>query len=118
MKRPTSRRDFLEISALGLAAAAVPGSLASSASAATEAEPPAAPANPEISGWTTSGQERFAAVPKLSWNEASTAARYRSYSPEPGQKIPVDLGLRRRFHRCDLLYLQPPRSGLARAAIS
>ena len=45
MKRSTSRRDFLEISALGLAAAAVPGSLASSASAATEAEPAAAIAN-------------------------------------------------------------------------
>ena len=72
MKRPTSRRNFLELSALGLAAAAVSGDLTRPATAATEAEQAAAPASPEISGWATAGQERFAAVPKLNWSEAST----------------------------------------------
>jgi glucosylceramidase len=92
MKRPTSRRDFLEISALGLAAAAVPGSLASSASAATEAEPAAAPASPEISGWATAGQERFAAVPKLRWDEASAPPASDHIHLNPARKFQSILG--------------------------
>jgi len=92
MKRPTSRRDFLEISALGLAAAAVPGNLAHAANAATEAEQTTAPASPEISGWTTAGQERFAAVSKLNWNEATTPPAPDHIRLNPARKLQSILG--------------------------
>ncbi len=72
MTRPTSRRDFLELSALGLAGAVAPGG-ANSASATTMTTPAeeTSSMSPEISAWVTSGEERFASAPKLSWASAS-----------------------------------------------
>jgi glucosylceramidase len=70
MTRKTSRRKFLGLSALGLAAAAAPGGLVRPAGAASE---PANEANmgPEISIWVTAGDERFSAAPRAAWRLAS-----------------------------------------------
>jgi len=67
-----SRRNFLEMSALGLAAAAVPDVVPPAS--AEEAKP--APASemlnsPQISIWVTSGEERFAVAPRATWRPAA-----------------------------------------------
>jgi glucosylceramidase len=67
-----SRRNFLEMSALGLAAAAVPDVVPPAS--AEEAKP--APASemlnsPQISIWVTSGEERFAVAPRETWRPAA-----------------------------------------------
>jgi glucosylceramidase len=92
MKRPTSRRDFLEISALGLAAAAVPVDLAQPSAAMAKPERAAPPASPEISGWATAGEERFAAVPKLNWNEAAAPPASDHIRLNPARKFQSILG--------------------------
>jgi len=92
MKRLTSRRNFLEISALGLAATAVPVNLAQPAAAEAAPEQAAAPANPGISGWVTSGNERFAAVPKMSWSEAATPPAADHIRLNPSRKFQSLLG--------------------------
>src|SRR5271155_4012054 len=71
MTRRTSRRDFLELSALGLAAAVAPGESVQSASVVTGEEHQSLPVSPEISVWVTSGDDRFAAAPKARWSPAS-----------------------------------------------
>src|ERR1700729_2309880 len=67
-----SRRNFLEMSALGLAAAAVPDVVPPAP--AGEAKPASASEmlnSPEISIWVTSGEERFAIAPRATWRPAS-----------------------------------------------
>ena len=67
-----SRRNFLEMSALGLAAAAVPDVVPPAS--AEEAKPPSASEmlnSPEISIWVTSGDERFAVAPRATWRSAA-----------------------------------------------
>ena len=67
-----SRRNFLEMSALGLAAAAVPDVVPPAS--AEEAKPPSASEmlnSPEISIWVTSGEERFAVAPRATWRSAA-----------------------------------------------
>jgi hypothetical protein len=70
MKRPTSRRDFLELSALG-PSNVVPGELVRPSVALAEPAYGVIPASPEISAWVTAGQERFAPAPKTNWNPAA-----------------------------------------------
>jgi glucosylceramidase len=72
MGNQTSRRTFLGISALGLAAAVVPDVVRPMAAAT--AKPPSGNEmlhnNPQISIWVTSGDERFAVAPQATWRPA------------------------------------------------
>lgn len=70
MKRQTSRREFLELSALGLAAVAAPGELVRPSAAASLAESENSNISSEIQVWVTSGNERFASAPKATWSQA------------------------------------------------
>jgi len=73
MAQQTSRRNFLGLSALGMAAAVVPGDLLAPAFAESEPAHPPSNISPEISVWVTSGDERFAAAPRAAWQPASQA---------------------------------------------
>jgi glucosylceramidase len=67
-----SRRNFLEMSALGLAAAAVPDVVSpASAEAAKPASTSEMLNSPQISTWVTSGEERFAVAPRATWRPAA-----------------------------------------------
>ena len=61
-----TRRGFLEISALGLAAAAVPDALG-----AGRADRKLPPGHSQISVWVTSDNQRYQAGPVIRWNELS-----------------------------------------------
>ena len=71
MTRKTSRRNFLGLSAMGLAAAVAPGKLVRSASGASEPSNVIPNMKPEISVWVTAGDQRFAAEPQITWRPAS-----------------------------------------------
>src|ERR1700733_7135237 len=71
MTRKTSRRKFLGLSALGLAATVAPGRLVQPAAAASEPANETTNAGSEISIWVTAGEERFAAAPRAAWGLAS-----------------------------------------------
>jgi glucosylceramidase len=92
MTRQTSRRDFLELSALGLAAAVAPGQSVQSASVLTEQEYHSLPVNPDISVWVTSGDDRFAAAPKIRWSPASQAPSNDHIRLNPRAKFQQILG--------------------------
>jgi glucosylceramidase len=87
-----TRRDFLELSALGLAAAAAPGELAGPAAAMAGPAPAAANVSPEISAWVTSGDERFAAAPKITWSPASQPPASDHIRLNPSRKFQQILG--------------------------
>jgi glucosylceramidase len=78
MGNETSRRDFLGISALGLAAGIVGGETPAAADRVpvsdTGASIAAPSANSEISVRVTSGEERFATAPPATWAPASAGA--------------------------------------------
>jgi glucosylceramidase len=74
MTRQTSRRDFLELSAMGLASAVAGGESVRPRSILTDTEYQNPNINPEISVWVTSGDERFASAPKARWSPASAAS--------------------------------------------
>jgi glucosylceramidase len=69
MTNPTSRRSFLGISALGLAAAVVPDVIrpVAAATAKLASGNETSSSSPEISIWVTSGDERFAVAPRATW---------------------------------------------------
>ena len=71
MTNTPTRRDFLGISAIGLAAGIAPKELAASLSKSSGREITSPPAGSEISVWVTSGEERFASAPKTAWAPAS-----------------------------------------------
>jgi glucosylceramidase len=68
MHPPPSRRDFLQISAMGLAAA-VASEIAPPLAAAAPTSPPG-----DITVWITAGEKRFAPAPKISWSPSSDRA--------------------------------------------
>ncbi len=74
MTRQSSRRDFLELSALGLASVVARGESLQPASIATGTASENPNINPEISVWVTAGEERFAAAPPVRWSPASAAS--------------------------------------------
>ena len=85
MKNHTSRRSFLGISALGLAAAVVPDVALPMAAATAK---PAfgndmSSTSPEISIWVTSGAEHFAGAPQAVWRAAAgtTTGDYLQLNP-------------------------------------
>ncbi|MCU1303859.1 MAG: glycosyl hydrolase [Candidatus Sulfotelmatobacter sp.] len=92
MTHETSRRKFLGLSALGLAAAAAPGELVGQGVAAGRSATKTPGANAEISVWVTSGEERFAVAPKAAWRTASPAAGSDQIRLSPGTKFQEVLG--------------------------
>src|ERR1700683_4955861 len=93
MTNQTSRRGFLEISALGLAAAVI-GDAAKPAAAATArlAMGNESPNSPEISVWETSGDQRFAAAPQITWRSAARKPSADQIHLDPGTKFQEILG--------------------------
>lgn len=92
MKNETSRRDFLGISALGLAAAVTPPKILRRA---TESAGPAGAASggqSEISVWVTSGAKRFAAAPEAAWSAAAAPSHGDQIQLLPGKKFQEMLG--------------------------
>jgi len=71
MTSQTSRRSFLELSALGLVAAIAPSDVIQPAAAVTGSGSQTPNIGSEISIWVTSGDERFAAAPLATWHAVS-----------------------------------------------
>lgn len=92
MTNETSRRDFLGISALGLAAAVAPKEVARSAAAAIGQDHEPAKIGGEISMWVTSGEDRFAAASRVKWSAASTTAGADQIRLDPGIQFQEILG--------------------------
>jgi|SRR5580692_942428 glucosylceramidase len=92
MTRSTSRRDFLELSALGLAAAVSHGDFVPAASAMSERGSTNSNVSPQISAWVTSGDERFAATPNASWRPISQAPAADHIRLNPSLKFQPILG--------------------------
>jgi len=92
MAQQTSRRSFLGISALGLAAAVAPDELVGPAVAASEPENQRSNIHPDISVRVTSGDQRFAAAPKATWRRASPTPGSDQLRLNPGTKFQPILG--------------------------
>ena len=92
MARQTSRRSFIGLSALGLAAAVAPGELVRPAAAVSEPKNGTSNVSPEISIWVTSGDERFAAAPRARWRPASGTPGTDQLQLNPGMKFQEILG--------------------------
>jgi glucosylceramidase len=82
-----TRRDFLKLSALGLAAAG-----AESVALTGEDRVPADKPPGSISVRVTYGDKRFAAAPSVSWTKGSTAAGSDSVALDPAKKFQGILG--------------------------
>lgn len=91
MTNETSRRNFLGLSALGLAGVVVPG-LTRTADAATDAATPMPHAGSAISVWITSGDERFAPAPAVAWQPAPAAPAAHHLRLNPNLKFQEILG--------------------------
>jgi len=92
MTRTTSRRKFLGLSALGLAATVAPGRLVQPAAAASEPANETPTVGPEISIWVTAGEERFAAAPRAGWRPASAMPGGDQLRLNPSTKFQQILG--------------------------
>jgi len=86
-----SRRDFLGVSALGFMAAASP-SVIRPPMEANDSGDQSSNRDSEISIWVTSGDERFAAAPPISWRAASGAAPSDHLQLSPSVKFQKILG--------------------------
>ena len=91
MTNETSRRSFLGISALGLAAAVIPDIVMPAAATAKSASGYDM-ASPEISIWVTSGEERFASAPRSTWRPAAGTPATDHLQLNPGTKFQEILG--------------------------
>ena len=92
MTNQTSRRSFLGMSALGLAAAVVPDVVRPAAAAVTASGNEMSNSSPEISIWVTSGDERFAAAPRTTWRPAVGTPTTNQLRLNPGMKFQEILG--------------------------
>ncbi len=91
MNNQTSRRKFLELSALGLVAAVTPDvvrPLAASATSGTQAPK----AGSDISIWVTSGDQRLASAPPLKWHTAPGKPGNAQLRLNPSKKFQDILG--------------------------
>jgi glucosylceramidase len=88
----SSRRDFLGISALGLAAAIAPVETLRPAPATTGVESETPKVGAEISVWVTAGEERFAAAPRVKWGPASGTAAADQIQLDPSKRFQDILG--------------------------
>jgi glucosylceramidase len=92
MARKTSRRGFLGLSALGLAAAVAPGELIQSVTAASQGGNESLNVSGDISVWVTSGEDRFAAAAKVSWRPVAPTAGTEQIRLDPSTKFQQVLG--------------------------
>src|SRR5580700_5015378 len=93
LTKQTSRRSFLGISALGLAAAVVPDVVMLAAGTAKSASGnEMSSRSPEISIWVTSGDERFASAPRSTWRPAAGTPATDYLQLNPGTKFQEILG--------------------------
>jgi len=94
MTNPTSRRSFLGISALGLAAAIVPEVVrpAAAATASLASGNERSNSSPQISIWVTSGDERFAVAPRATWRPAVGTSASDQLELNPSIKFQEILG--------------------------
>ena len=88
----TSRRDFLGLSALGLAATVAPGDLFQPAAAASDLANEESRMGSDISVWVTCGDQRFAAAPKATWRADASAPAADQLRLDPGTKFQEILG--------------------------
>ncbi|MHB8525083.1 MAG: glycoside hydrolase family 30 protein [Candidatus Acidiferrales bacterium] len=86
-----SRRDFLGISALGLAATIVPKDAVRQTSGTVESGKQTPDVGAEISVWVTAGKDRFAAAPRAAWRSAQQTGA-RQIHLDPSQKFQEILG--------------------------
>jgi glucosylceramidase len=92
MTRQTSRRGFLGLSALGLAAVVAPGELVLPAATASELGSQTSNMSSAISVWVTSGDDRFASAPKAAWSPASGTTGTDQIQLNPSTKFQQILG--------------------------
>src|ERR1035438_9829754 len=91
MTKPTSRRNFLGISAMGLAAAVVPDVVRPLAAATTHGNQ--APRKlSDISVWVTAGEDRYNAAAPIAWHPAAGTGRHTQIRLDPGKKFQNILG--------------------------
>jgi glucosylceramidase len=86
----TSRRDFLGISALGVAATMLPEAVR--AAALLTPREKFAPARSDISVWTTSAEDRFASGPAIRWSAGYGTPGTEQIVLNPGLKFQEILG--------------------------
>jgi glucosylceramidase len=92
MTDQTSRRTFLGISALGLAAAVVPDVVRPAAATVPAPGHEMSINSPEISIWSTSGDERFAVAPRSNWSPAAGTTTNDQIRLNPSTKFQEILG--------------------------
>jgi glucosylceramidase len=92
MTGQSSRRDFLGMSALGLAAAIAPKGAVRQAAALAGPGNKTPNIGGEISIWVTSGKERFAAAPRALWGPARETPGADQIQLDPSKKFQEILG--------------------------
>ena len=92
MTRKSSRRDFLGVSALGLAAAVTPGKLLAAPPTPGPSENDSPNPSGEISIWVTSGNAHFEPAPKVTWRSGSQTSARDQIRLNPNTKFQEILG--------------------------
>ena len=92
MARQTTRRSFLELSAMGLAAAAAPSEVAWPVAPGSEPGNKISNVSSKISVWITSDADRFAKAPDVSWRAASPTPGSEQLLLNPGTRFQEILG--------------------------
>ena len=92
MSGQRSRREFLGISALGVVATMSPKESAGKVARMVGEGGKAPREGTAISVWVTSGKDRFAAAPQLSWGPAPAASRAGQIRLDPSEKYQAILG--------------------------
>ncbi len=92
MTRKTTRRNFLELSALSLGTAVLPKAavFGAEASRTTVDKPPQM--GSDISVWVTAGDDRFASAPKVGWGATSGEATGEAIQLDPSKTFQEILG--------------------------
>jgi glucosylceramidase len=88
----TSRREFLEISALGVASAVLPKSAFGAPSSLSDSRRQPSKPRSAISVWVTSGEDRFASAPAVEWTAQSDARAADWIALNPNLKFQEILG--------------------------
>ena len=92
MTMQSSRRDFLGISALGLAAAIVPKEAARQTAGISGPGSEIPNTGAEISVWVTAGEDRFAAAPRAVWSPAQKTPAADRIELNPSKQFQEILG--------------------------